>query len=177
MCFCRILRAGRVTMAYQIIEYPVEKQAFYNLLKEQLILYTENAIDPVSALANASAVLHAAFSGINWVGFYLVRGERLLLGPFQGKPAVMEIGYGQGVCGGAWSAKKTQVVKDVHCFSGHIACDLTSVSEIVVPVFGPDNAVLGVIDIDSPLPGRFDDEDAKGLHMAAEIIARHMGAA
>jgi len=161
-------------MAYQIIEYPIEKQAFYHLLKEQLILYTKDAVNSVSALANASAILHAAFSGINWVGFYLVRDGRLALGPFQGKPAVMVIAYGQGVCGGAWSAKKTQVVKDVHCFTGHIACDLTSVSEIVVPVFGPDNEVLGVIDIDSPLPGRFDEEDAEGLRIAAEIIARYM---
>lgn len=161
-------------MAYHDIEYPAEKGAFYNLLKEQLIVYTDEAKFPVSALANASAVLSAAFSGINWVGFYLVSGDRLVLGPFQGKPAVTEIDYGKGVCGGAWSAKKTQVVKDVHCFDSHIACDLTSVSEIVVPVFGPDNEVLGVIDIDSPLPGRFDEDDAEGLRIAAEIIARYM---
>ena len=161
-------------MAYHDIDYPAGKSAFYNLLNEQLILYTENAINPVSALANASAVLHAALTGINWVGFYLVSGERLVLGPFQGKPAVMEIVYGQGVCGGAWSEKKTQVVKDVHCFTGHIACDLTSVSEIVVPVFGSDNEVLGVIDIDSPLPGRFDEEDAQGLRLAAKILSPYM---
>jgi len=161
-------------MAYHDIEYPAEKGAFYNLLKKQLILYTEEAENPVSALANASAVLSAAFSDINWVGFYLVSGERLVLGPFQGKPAVTEIGFGQGVCGGAWSEKRIQVVKDVHCFIGHIACDCTSVSEIVIPVFGSDNEVLGVIDIDSPLPGRFDEDDAEGLGMAAEILASYM---
>lgn len=161
-------------MAYQDIEYPNEKEAFYDLLKEQLILYTVQAENPLSALANASAVLHEAFSGINWVGFYLVSGAQLILGPFQGKPAVMEIGFGQGVCGAAWSEKRAKVVKDVHCFTGHIACDFTSVSELVVPVFGSDKEVLGVIDIDSPLPGRFDDEDAKGLEKAAQILAPYM---
>ena len=161
-------------MAYQYIEYPNEKEAFYNLLEEQLILYTVHAKNPLSALSNASAVLHEAFSGINWVGFYLVSGGQLILGPFQGKPAVMEISFGQGVCGTAWSEKRAQAVKDVHCFMGHIACDLTSVSELVVPVFGSYKEVLGVIDIDSPLPGRFDDEDAKGLGKAAQILAPYM---
>lgn len=161
-------------MAYQEITYPAEKDAFYELLQEQLLKYTKEAPNPVSALANAASVLHAAFSDVNWIGFYLVSGERLVLGPFQGKPAVMAIGFGQGVCGAAWRDKKAQVVRDVHCFTGHIACDCSSVSEIVVPVFGSDGQVLGVIDIDSPIPGRFDEADAKGLGEAAEIVATFM---
>jgi L-methionine (R)-S-oxide reductase len=158
-------------MAYHEIDYPTEKQAFYQLLCEQLNEYTDGAPNPMAALANASAVLCEAFREINWVGFYLVQGDRLVLGPFQGKPAVMAIDAGQGVCGAAWREKKTQVVADVHCFVGHIACDCSSVSEIVVPVFGKDHQVLGVIDIDSPLTGRFNEEDAAGLSLAAEIVA------
>ncbi len=161
-------------MAYYEIEYPSEKRAFYILLREQLSLYTNEAKNPISAISNASAVLGTAFSDINWVGFYLVSGEQLVLGPFQGKPAVMEIGFGQGVCGSAWREKKSQVVQNVHCFVGHIACDCSSVSEIVVPVLGSDNRVIGVIDIDSPIPGRFDEEDAVGLSAAAEIIAPYI---
>jgi L-methionine (R)-S-oxide reductase len=164
----------REAMAYHEIEYPSEKGAFYNLLRKQLIQYTAEATNPVSALANASAVLRAAFSDINWVGFYLVSGERLVLGPFQGRPAVMEIGIGQGVCGAAWCEKRAQVVKDVHCFVGHIACDCLSVSELVVPVFASDNHVLGVIDIDSPVSGRFDEADAEGMATVAKIIAPYM---
>ena len=161
-------------MAYQEISYPAKKDAFYDLLQEQLRQYTTEAPNPVSALANAAAVLRAAFPDVNWVGFYLVSGERLVLGPFQGNPAVMEIGFGQGVCGTAWREKRAQVVQDVHCFAGHIACDCSSVSELVVPVFGSDGQVLGVIDIDSPIPGRFDESDAKGIGEAAKIIAPYL---
>lgn len=160
-----------VLMAYQEIDYPTDKTKFYDLLRDQVSVYTSDSPDPIAALANASAVLAAALTQINWVGFYRVQRDQLILGPFQGKPAVMQIGRGQGVCGAAWSEKRAQVVKDVHCFVGHIACDCSSVSELVVPVFGQDQEVVGVIDIDSPVPGRFDDADAAGLMEVAGLIA------
>ena len=158
-------------MAYQEIDYPTDKTEFYNLLRDQVRVYTSGSPDSIAALVNASAVLAAALTQINWVGFYRVQGDQLILGPFQGKPAVMQIGRGQGVCGAAWSEKKAQVVKDVHCFVGHIACDCSSVSELVVPVFGLDQEVIGVIDIDSPVPGRFDETDAVGLMLVAAVMA------
>jgi L-methionine (R)-S-oxide reductase len=163
-------------MSYIDIEYPADKIAFYKLLEEQLQLYTAAAPNPVAALANAAAVLRAAFSDINWAGFYLSSGERLVLGPFQGKPAVMEIGFGLGVCGTAWREKKTQVVSDVHCFTGHIACDCSSRAELVVPIFSQDHDVLGVIDMDSAQPGRFDEADAERLARAAELLAPFLSA-
>lgn len=137
-------------MAYIEISYPKEKKAFYALLLEQLKRYTENEPDPTAVLANASAVLAAALEEINWVGFYLVRGEELVLAPFQGKPAVSRIAYGKGVCGAGWAQKKTQLVADVHCFPGHIACDCNSNAEIVVPLLDAAGDVIGVLDIDSP---------------------------
>ena len=158
-------------MAYQEIDYPTDKIMFYDLLHDQVRVYTSDSSDPIAALANASAVLAAALTQINWVGFYRVQGDQLILGPFQGKPAVMQIDRGLGVCGAAWSEKRAQVVKDVHCFIGHIACDCSSVSELVVPILGQDHDVIGVIDIDSPVPGRFDEADAAGLMEVAAIIA------
>ncbi len=164
-------------MAYQQIEYPKDKKAFYPLLCAQLRLYTDGAPTPEAALANAAAVLKAAFPGVNWAGFYLSDGQRLVLGPFQGQPAVMEIAFGQGVCGAAFREKKAQVVADVHRFAGHIACDCDSLSELVVPVFDRDGEVLGVIDMDSPEPGYFTLEDAEGMRAAAEVLAPHAEAA
>jgi len=161
-------------MSYVEVTYPADKPAFYRLLEQQMQLYLAAAPDPVSALANAAAVLSAAFADINWAGFYLVRGGRLVLGPFQGKPAVMEIRSGQGVCGTAWREKQAQIVRDVHCFPGHIACDCSSSSELVVPVFDANGNVLGLIDIDSAAPGRFDDADALGLSAVADILAAFM---
>ncbi len=158
-------------MAYIPVEYPAEKKAFYALLLEQLKLYTENETDRTAILANASAVLGVALEHINWVGFYLVQGEELVLGPFQGKPAVSRIAYGKGVCGAGWAQKKTQLVADVHCFPGHIACDCNSNAEIVVPLLDGKGEVLGVLDIDSPVTGRFDGNDLDGLEAAAAFLA------
>lgn len=162
-------------MAYVEVEYPVEKKAFYALLLEQLKLYTENETDATAILANASAVLAAALKEINWVGFYLVRGEELVLAPFQGKPAVSRIAYGKGVCGAGWAEKKTQLVADVHCFPGHIACDCNSNAEIVVPLLDAAGEVLGVLDMDSPKGGRFDGDDLDGLEAAAAYLAAKIG--
>jgi len=169
---CKTLE--ETAMSYIEIAYPTDKINFYSVLAEQLKTYTDRAPDPISALANASAVLGAAFSDINWVGFYLVHDNQLILGPFQGKPAVMTIGFGQGVCGTAWREKRAQVVRDVHCFIGHIACDCASSSELVVPVFGMDQDVIGVLDIDSAVPGRFDEEDAAGLADVVKLLAPFM---
>lgn len=163
-----------ITMAYIPVDYPAEKKAFYALLLEQLKLYTENETDETAVLSNASAVLGIALEGINWVGFYLVKGEELVLGPFQGKPAVTRIGYGKGVCGAGWAEKKTQLVADVHCFAGHIACDCNSNAEIVVPLLNQQGEVLGVLDIDSPTTGRFDGEDLDGLEAAAAYLAEKL---
>lgn len=150
-------------MAYIPVEYPAEKGAFYALLKEQLEKYTENETDETAILANASAVLGIALKDINWVGFYMVKGEELVLGPFQGKPAVSGTG---------WAEKRTQLVADVHCFAGHIACDCNSNAEIVVPLLNDAGEVLGVLDIDSPVSGRFDGDDLDGLEASAALLAK-----
>lgn len=158
-------------MAYIPVEYPKEKKAFYEVLLQQLKQYTEAEADRTAILSNASAVLAAALEEINWVGFYMVQGEELVLAPFQGKPAVSRIAYGKGVCGTGWAEKKTQLVADVHCFPGHIACDCQSNAEIVVPLLDEAGEVLGVLDIDSPRLGRFDAADLEGLEMAASYLA------
>lgn len=158
-------------MAYIPVEYPKEKKAFYEVLLQQLKQYTEAEADRTAILSNASAVLAAALEEINWVGFYMVQGEELVLAPFQGKPAVSRIAYGKGVCGAGWAEKKTQLVADVHCFPGHIACDCQSNAEIVVPLLDEAGEVLGVLDIDSPRLGRFGTEDLEGLEMAASYLA------
>ena len=122
----------------------------------------EGETDPLANLANASALLAGSLHGINWCGFYLLRGEELVLGPFQGKPACVRIGLGKGVCGTAAARRETVVVADVLAFPGHIACDAASRSEIVVPIL-VDGALAGVLDVDAPEKDRFDEEDRAGL--------------
>ena len=158
-------------MAYIPVEYPKEKEKFYEMLLEQLKRYTEGETDLTAVLSNASAVLAAALDEINWVGFYLVKEKELVLGPFQGLPAVSRIAEGAGVCGAAMAKKETQLVTDVHCFVGHIACDCSSNAEIVVPLLGRDGRVLAVLDIDSRKKARFDEADRKGLEKAAAYLA------
>ena len=150
--------------------YPEDKQECYKLIQAQLRSLLENESHVIPNLANASALLNLALKGINWVGFYLIRKGELLLGPFQGKPACIHIPIGKGVCGTAVSEGKTQLVPDVHAFPGHIACDSESNSEIVVPIF-VDKAIIGVLDIDSPLFNRFDELDRVGLEELACILA------
>lgn len=120
-------------------------------------------------LANASALLYGTLSDINWAGFYLMENGILVLGPFQGKPACIEIKLGKGVCGTAAARDEIILVEDVHRFPGHIACDAASNSEIVLPLHA-DGGVIGVLDIDSPYPGRFDEEDRKGLAEFVKIF-------
>lgn len=158
-------------MSYIEVTYPAEPAAFYGMLAEQLALYTADEPDRTAQLANASAVLAQAFRDINWVGFYLADGDTLVLGPFQGKPAVTRIDRGKGVCGTAWARGESQVVEEVSCFPGHIACDCASRSEIVIPLRdGAD--IWGVLDMDSALPGRFTDADRSGLEQAVKALKR-----
>jgi GAF domain-containing protein len=124
--------------------------------------------DPVANAANLSSLLYHALGQVNWVGFYFLRNGELLVGPFQGKPACVVIPLGKGVCGTAASTRRIQRVADVHRFEGHIACDAASRSEIVVPLIS-DGRLIGVLDIDSPVPDRFSAEDEALIERVAEI--------
>ncbi len=124
-------------------------------------------------LANASALLYEGMEGLNWAGFYLLEGETLVLGPFQGRVACIEIPLGRGVCGTAAAEDRTQLVPDVHAFPGHIACDSASRSELVVPL-RKNGVVVGVLDMDSPLPGRFTEADRAGLEAFAAVLEQEL---
>lgn len=141
----------------------------YSLLLTQMKGLLEGAPHPVSALSNAAALLNSQLEDINWVGFYIMHKGELVLGPFQGKPACTRIPVGKGVCGTAVINDETQVVEDVHRFPGHIACDCESNSELVIPLRN-QGVVVGVLDIDSPSLGRFDNEDAVWLEKIARVI-------
>ncbi len=141
----------------------------YSLIAAQLAALTEDETDTIANLSNASAALNEGLSDINWVGFYLVRDNQLVLGPFQGKPACIRIPFGRGVCGTAAATDTTQLVANVHEFPGHIACDCASNSEIVIPLHH-NGQLVGVLDIDSPLLGRFTEEDKAGLENCAKVI-------
>ena len=141
----------------------------YKELNAQLEALTEGVPHPIANLANASALLWQSMEQINWCGVYLLEGDRLVLGPFQGKPACIEIPLGRGVCGTAAALDRTQLVGDVHRFPGHIACDSASRSEIVIPL-RKNGGVVGVLDIDSPVLERFSEEDREGLERFARIL-------
>ena len=153
-------------MAFKPTTYPAEKPLMYRLLKTQLTALIDGVPYLTANLANASALLNSALKEINWVGFYFLEGDILVLGPFQGNPAFVEIKSGNGVCGTAVAKDEIQLVKNVHEFPGHIACDSASNSEIVIPIHA-NGKVIGVLDIDSPVLARFDEEDRDGL---AEIV-------
>lgn len=135
----------------------------------QLLALTEGIPYPIANLANAAALLWQSLPQINWAGFYLMTEGALVLGPFQGKPACIRIPLGRGVCGAAAQKDETLVVADVHAFPGHIACDDASRSEIVVPLH-KGGQVWGVLDIDSPIPNRFTEEDRMALEHFAQIL-------
>ena len=141
----------------------------YDLLARQLASLGEGETQVVSVLANASALIAEALPDVSWVGFYLERGGELVLGPFQGKVACMHIGWGKGVCGTAAALDQTQLVPDVHAFAGHIACDAASRSEVVIPL-RRQGRVVGVLEIDSPLPDRFSQADQDGLEAFARTL-------
>lgn len=149
--------------------YPENKKELYRLLAEQLKALTDSETNPLPNLANASSLLFYALKDINWAGFYLCENQSLLLGPFQGRTACIRIPLGRGVCGTAAEQNQILLVPDVHQFPGHIACDSASNSEIVLPI-RKNGKVIGVLDIDSPLLNRFDDEDAAGLQQFIEIL-------
>ncbi|MBQ8632353.1 MAG: GAF domain-containing protein [Lachnospiraceae bacterium] len=157
--------------------YPTDKKELYTLLAEQLTALTDGEPHAIPNLANCSALLFYALKDINWAGFYLTQTnettgkEYLLLGPFQGKTACIRIPSGRGVCGTALATKEIQLVKDVHEFPGHIACDSASNSEIVLPIRKNGN-IVGVLDIDSPIVARFDEEDREGLQKLVEILEK-----
>lgn len=148
------------------------KPEAYRELNAQLAGVLAGESDPLANAANMAALLDQALPDLNWVGFYLLRGSELVLGPFQGKVACVRIPLGRGVCGTAAQRRQTVVVPDVHAFPGHIACDSASRSEIVVPILQGDR-VLGVLDLDSPQPGRFDEDDRRGLEAAVGILLVH----
>ena len=136
----------------------------YEMMCSQIAALAESSDSYIPLLSNASALIYENMEDLNWAGFYLVKDEELLLGPFQGKVACVRIPKGKGVCGTAYEKDETQRVKDVHCFAGHIACDSASNSEIVIPIHS-EGKVVGVLDIDSPLFDRFSLEDQEGLEL------------
>ena len=141
----------------------------YQTILRQLEALAASSRDPVALMANTAALLYHGMADVNWAGFYLVKDGVLLLGPFQGKVACVTIQKDKGVCGTAWAEDRLQLVPDVHAFPGHIACDSASRSEIVVPLHR-DGEVCAVLDIDSPLPGRFTADDAVGLTALAVTL-------
>jgi L-methionine (R)-S-oxide reductase len=154
-----------------VVQVPagVSKSDRYRELTQQLEALFEGERDGLANAANFAALLYQALPSLNWVGFYFLRGQELVLGPFQGKVACVRIALGRGVCGTAAARRETQVVPDVHAFPGHIACDAASRSEIVVPLL-KDGKLLGVLDLDSPEPARFDEADRAGLERAAQVL-------
>ncbi len=150
-------------------QYPDNKKMLYNLVNLQLKGLIDQVSHKIANLANASALLGQALKDINWVGFYLLEDNQLILGPFQGKPACIEIPVGNGVCGTAVLNDEVMLVKNVHEFPGHIACDSASNSEIVLPIHA-NGKVVGVLDIDSPLLARFDEDDKNGLSGFVKIL-------
>lgn len=154
----------------QQTQWPREKELLYPLLAEQAAALLEGETDTIANMANLAALLWQALPEVNWAGFYRRAGEELVLGPFQGKPACVRIPWGKGVCGTAAQKKEPQLVPDVHAFPGHIPCDGASRSELVIPLLAPDGAVTGVLDLDSPVPGRFTREDLEGLLPVARLI-------
>ena len=148
---------------------PTQKNAPYTGLISELAALLAGERDPIANTANMSALLLARMADVNWVGFYFRKANELVVGPFQGRPACVRIELGKGVCGTAAVRRATVIVPDVHAFPGHIACDAASASEIVVPIIVADN-VIGVLDVDSPIPNRFDADDAQWLEKAVDVL-------
>ena len=153
--------------------YAGNTEQQYNMLGKQLDALLSGESNVMANLSNASALLNQFFDRINWVGFYMMDGGELVLGPFQGLPACVRIPVGRGVCGTTVAKKETMVVPDVHAFPGHIACDAASQSEIVVPMI-KNGDVIGVLDIDSPEKDRFHEEDRQGLEHFVSILMKHI---
>jgi L-methionine (R)-S-oxide reductase len=151
------------------------KAELYRDLLSAIDAITADEPDPIANMANAAAVIWEYLPDLNWAGFYRSIGGELVLGPFQGKAACIRIALGAGVCGTAAATRETQLVTDVHAFPGHIACDAASASELVVPIVHA-GALFGVLDLDSPIVGRFDAEDAAGCEALAALLAPRISA-
>jgi GAF domain-containing protein len=155
---------------------PLAPDALYRELLAAADALTDGEPDAVANMANVAALLWEFLPDLNWAGFYRVAPaktgatDELVLGPFVGRPACIRIPFGKGVCGAAAESRATQLVADVHAFPGHIACDAASASELVVPVLR-NGAVIAVIDLDSPSPARFSDDDARGIEALAAILS------
>lgn len=140
----------------------------YAQLTQQAAALTAGEPNRIANAANISALVYHALPEVNWVGFYLFDGTELVVGPFQGQPACVRIALDKGVCGAAATTRETQRIADVHAFEGHIACDAATRSELVVPLYDGDTLV-GVFDLDSPIPDRFDADDQAGLEAIARV--------
>ncbi|CDL80887.1 GAF domain-containing protein [Xenorhabdus szentirmaii] len=151
----------------------MDKSKFYQEITDSLMALLSGEYDFIATLANTSALLYECLDDVNWVGFYLVEDDTLLLGPFQGKIACVRIPAGKGVCGTAVSTKSIQRISDVHAFPGHIACDTASNAEIVLPL-EINGQIIGVLDIDSAAFDRFDESDEKGLKALVIRLCQHL---
>ncbi|MFT3790735.1 MAG: GAF domain-containing protein [Rudaea sp.] len=149
------------------------KPGQYAELAEQAHGLLHGERDRIANAANFAALVYNALPSLNWAGFYFFDGSELVVGPFQGKPACVRIALDKGVCGAAASSRRTQVVRDVNAFPGHIACDAASRSEIVVPLVA-DGELLGVFDVDSPEPARFDEDDRSGMEQLVKIYLQSL---
>jgi GAF domain-containing protein len=149
-----------------------DKPAFYRDLGQQLEGLLHGETDAIANAANTAALLFTTLPDLNWAGFYFLRKpDELVLGPFQGKPACVRITVGRGVCGTAVKERRTMLIEDVHAFADHIACDAASRSELVVPLFHGQN-IVGVLDLDAPIPGRFDADDQRGIEAIAALYMK-----
>jgi len=149
-----------------------DKATMYRDLLSALEGLTASEPDPIANMANAAALVWESLPGLNWAGFYRNVDGELVLGPFQGRPACIRIPFGQGVCGAAAESLQVQRVEDVHAFPGHIACDAASASELVVPILDQDGKLIAVLDLDSPTPARFTEEDEAGCLALCEVLGK-----
>jgi L-methionine (R)-S-oxide reductase len=161
------------TTPWTSVHRETEKATLYRDLTREIDALLSGETDLVANAANAAAAIYHALSGLNWAGLYFLRHNELVLGPFQGLPACVRIPLGKGVCGTAAAERRSILVPDVEAFPGHIACDTASRSELVVPLLKGET-LLGVLDLDSPILGRFDDADRTGCEMLARVIADHI---
>src|SRR5512141_1515259 len=167
--FAKLRAPRRVPMfALESVPAASKSESLSGLLAQARALL-EGERDATANAANLASLVFHALPGLNWAGFYWLKGGELVLGPFQGKPACIRIALGRGVCGTAARERQTIVVPDVNAFPGHIACDSASASEVVVPLVH-GGRLVGVMDLDSPHPGRFDDQDARGLEAVARVF-------
>ena len=152
-----------------------DKATLYAELVRQAEGLMHGETNTIANAANFAALVYDAVPDLNWAGFYLFDGTELVVGPFQGKPACIRIALGRGVCGTAAQTRETQVIRDVHEFAGHIACDAASNSEIVVPLVKADGSLFGVWDVDSPSVARFDDDDREGMEALCRVFMATLG--